>query len=40
MIQLANLVPLAETFPTNIAGIAVLVIGIASVVAWMAYFYR
>ncbi len=32
--------PLAETFPTNAAGIVVLVVGIASVAAWLAYLYR
>ncbi len=39
MIPLADLAPLA-TFPTNAAGIVVLVAGIASVAAWLAYFYR
>ncbi len=40
MSLLTNLVPLAESFPTEAVSIAVLVIGLVSVAAWLAYFYR
>lgn len=40
MDQLSHFVPLAETFPTEAVSIAVLVVGIASVAAWLAYLYR
>jgi hypothetical protein len=34
------MIPLAETFPTNAAGIVVGIVGIAMVAAWLAYLYR
>lgn len=39
MIPVADLAPLA-TFPTEPVSIAVLIAGIGSVAAWLAYFYR
>ncbi len=33
------MIPL-EAVPANAAGIVVLVVGLACVVAWLAYFYR